>query len=46
MIFRQELLDAAVSLCANIIPKGIMITNLMPVLIVILVQRLYHNVVR
>ncbi len=31
MIFRQELLDAAVSLWMNIIPTGIMITNIMPV---------------
>ncbi len=31
MILRQELLDAAVSLWMNIIPKEIMITNMMPV---------------
>jgi hypothetical protein len=31
MIFWQKLVDAAVSLWTNIIPKGIMITNL-PVL--------------
>ncbi len=31
MIFRQELLDSAVSLWTNIIPRGIMITNMMPV---------------
>ncbi len=30
MIFWQELLDAAVSLWRNIIPRGIMITNMMP----------------
>ncbi len=31
MMFRQELPDAAVSHWTNIIPKGIMITNMMPV---------------
>ncbi len=31
MILRQELLDAAVSLRMNIMPKEIMITNMMPV---------------
>ncbi len=31
MIFQQELLDAAVSLWTNVIPKVIMITNMMPV---------------
>ena len=30
MISRQELLDAAVSLWTDIIPRGIMITNMMP----------------
>jgi hypothetical protein len=31
MIFGQEILDAAVSLWTDIIPRGIMITNMMPV---------------
>ncbi len=31
MIFRQELLDAAVSLWTTIIPKGLTIINMMPV---------------
>ncbi len=30
MIFQQEQLDAAVNLWTNIIPKGIMITSMMP----------------
>ena len=30
MISRQELLDAAVSLWTDIIPRGIMITDMMP----------------
>ncbi len=31
MIFRQELLDAAVSLWTNIISRGILIANMRPV---------------